>query len=199
VLFAFLLVLHDLAPELVRADTWSSRISEFLADRQNGSFQNQQAKIAIANGEWFGRGPGNSIQRNYLPTPYADFIYAVICEEWGLIGGFVILGLYVMLFFRATRLVTISEKSFGAMVAIGLSFNIVLQALANMAVSVHLVPVGGLTLPMVSWGGTSVLFTCIFFGIILSVSRYIEAAAARAAIASEQKTSGKAAKEGGGS
>jgi cell division protein FtsW len=191
VLFAGLIVLHDVAPNMVRSDTWSTRISEFLADRQEGSFQNQQAKIAIANGEWFGKGPGNSIQRNYLPTPYADFIYAVICEEWGLIGGFVILGLYVMLFFRVTRLATISEKSFGAMVAIGLSFNIVLQALSNMAVSVHLVPVGGLTLPMVSWGGTSVLFTCIFFGIILSVSRYIEAAAERATIASEQKPAGK--------
>ncbi len=188
VLFAGLLVIHDLAPDLVRADTWSTRISEFMADRQDGSFQNQQAKIAIANGEWFGKGPGNSIQRNYLPTPYADFIYAVICEEWGLIGGFVILCLYVMLFFRATRLATISEKSFGAMVAIGLSFNIVLQALANMAVSVHLVPVGGLTLPMVSWGGTSVLFTCIFFGIILSASRYIEEAAARSALAHDKKS-----------
>lgn len=191
VMFAGLLVLHDLAPQLVRSETWASRISEFMADRQDGSFQNQQAKIAIANGEWFGKGPGNSIQRNYLPTPYADFIYAVICEEWGLIGGFVILSLYVLLFFRTTRLVTISEKSFGAMVAIGLSFNIVLQALANMAVSVHLVPVGGLTLPIVSWGGTSVLFTCIFFGIILSVSKYIEAAAEKANLANMQNPPGK--------
>lgn len=179
VLFAALIVLWKFAPEVVRVDTWTTRISEFLSDREGGSFQNQQAKIAIANGEIFGRGPGNSIQRNYLPTPYADFIYAVFCEEYGLIGSFFLLGLYVLLFFRVTRLVTISEKSFGAMVAIGLSLNIVIQALANMAIAVHLVPVGGLTLPMVSWGGTSVLFSCLFFGIILSVSRYIEEIAER--------------------
>ncbi len=184
VLFAFLIVVHKFAPDVVRVDTWISRVQDFW-NNPEGSFQNQQAKIAIANGEWIGSGPGNSIQRNYLPTPYADFIFAVFCEEYGLIGSFLLLSLYVMLFFRVTRLVTISEKSFGAMVALGLSLNIVVQALANMAISVHLVPVGGLTLPMVSWGGTSVLFTCIFFGIILSVSRYIEAAAAQSALATE--------------
>jgi cell division protein FtsW len=174
VLFAGLIVLWQFAPDIVRVDTWSTRISEFLSDRAEGSFQNQQAKIAIANGELFGLGPGNSIQRNYLPTPYADFIYAVFTEEYGLIGSMFLLSLYVLLFFRVTRLVTISEKSFGAMVAVGLSLNIVIQALCNMGIATHLLPVGGLTLPMVSWGGTSVLFTCLFFGIILSVSRYIE-------------------------
>lgn len=184
VAFAFLLVIHQFAPHLVRVDTWISRVQEWMGSSE-GSFQNQQAKIAIANGEFFGSGPGNSIQRNYLPTPYADFIFAVFCEEYGLVGSFILLSLYVMLFFRVTRLVTISEKSFGAMVAVGLSLNIVIQALANMAISVHLVPVGGLTLPMVSWGGTSMLFSCIFFGIILSVSRYIEAAAAQSALATE--------------
>lgn len=187
VAFAFLLVIHKFAPEAVRVDTWISRVSDWVGSDE-GSFQNQQAKIAIANGEFIGRGPGNSIQRNYLPTPYADFIFAVFCEEYGLIGSFLLIGLYVMLFFRVTRLVTISEKSFGAMVAVGLSLNIVIQALANMAISVHLVPVGGLTLPMVSWGGTSVLFTCLFFGIILSVSRYIEQAAAQSALATEAST-----------
>jgi cell division protein FtsW len=180
--FAVLLAIYQVAPDLVRVDTWVSRITEWW-NNPDGGFQNQQAKIAIANGEIFGMGPGNSIQRNYLPTPYADFIFAVFCEEYGLVGSFLLLGLYVMLFFRVTRLVTISEKSFGAMVAVGLSLNIVIQALANMAISVHLVPVGGLTLPMVSWGGTSVLFTCLFFGIILSVSRYIEQAAAQTALA----------------
>lgn len=182
VAFAFLLVIHQFAPHAVRVDTWITRVQEFMGS-SDGAFQNQQAKIAIANGEFFGMGPGNSIQRNYLPTPYADFIFAVFAEEYGLVGSFILLGLYVMLFFRVTRLVTISEKSFGAMVAIGLSLNIVIQALANMAISVHLVPVGGLTLPMVSWGGTSLLFTCVFFGIILSVSRYIEQAAAQSALA----------------
>ena len=175
VVFAGLIVMAEFAPDIIRLETWTSRIQEFMADRVDGSFQNQQAKIAIANGEWFGVGPGNSIQRNYLPTPYADFIYAVIAEEWGLIGATLILLLYVLLFFRTTRLVTISEKSFGAMVAVGLSLNIVISAMANMAIATHLIPVSGLTLPMVSWGGTSVLFNCLFFGIILSVSRNIEA------------------------
>jgi cell division protein FtsW len=177
VMFSLLILVWQFAPELVRVDTWTTRVSDFLQDRSEGTFQNQQAKIAIANGEFFGRGPGNSIQRNYLPTPYADFIYAVFCEEYGLFGGLILLSLYVLLFFRATALVTKSEKSFGAMVAMGLTLNIVIQALANMAISVHLVPVGGLTLPLVSWGGTSAIFSCVFFGIILSVSRYIEQAA----------------------
>ena len=181
VVFACLIVVAILVPDLsiIRMETWVSRISEFMNPTQGGSFQIDQAKIAIANGEVFGLGPGNSIQRNYLPTPYADFIYAIICEEYGMVGAFVILTLYVSLFFRTTRLVTISEKSFGAIVAIGLSLNIVIQALANMAIATNLTPVSGLTLPMVSWGGTSVLFTCLFFGIILSVSSHIEMAVAR--------------------
>lgn len=200
VLFAFLIVIAQLFPDadIVRLETWTSRIAEFMSDPVDGSFQNQQAKIAIANGELFGLGPGNSIQRNYLPTPYADFIYAVICEEYGLIGAFLILGLYVLLFFRTTRLVTLSEKSFGAMVAIGLSLNIVIQALANMAIATHLTPVSGLTLPMVSWGGTSVLFTCLFFGIILSVSRQVEQANERLATANAaEKTVEKKKQESG--
>lgn len=198
VLFAGLVVLHKFIPDMIRLDTWITRISEFMSDRSEGSFQNQQAKIAIANGEFFGKGPGNSIQRNYLPTPYADFIYAVICEEYGLFGAFLILGLYVMLFFRATRLVTISEKSFGAMVAVGLSLNIVIQALANMGIATHLLPVGGLTLPMVSWGGTSVLFTCLFFGIILSVSRHIEQASNQQSAEADTSSSQPQAPQGGG-
>lgn len=185
VVFAGLIVAAQLFPDLgvIRLETWVSRMSEFMNPTQGGDFQVQQAKIAIASGEIFGTGPGNSIQRNYLPTPYADFIYAIICEEYGLIGAFLMLSLYVMLFFRTTRLVTISEKSFGAIAAIGLSLNIVIQALANMAIATNLTPVSGLTLPMVSWGGTSVLFTCLFFGIILSVSSNIEEASARNATA----------------
>ncbi len=199
VVFAGLIVIAQMYPEsdIIRLETWTSRISDFMTGSVDGSFQNQQAKIAIANGEIFGNGPGNSIQRNYLPTPYADFIYAIICEEYGLIGAFLILALYVLLFFRTTRLVTISEKSFGAMVAVGLSLNIVIQALANMAIATNLTPVSGLTLPMVSWGGTSVLFTCIFFGIILSVSSHIEQASERMAAAddSDSKSSGQAAEK----
>jgi len=175
VLFAFLIVLAKFPgfEEVIRVDTWIQRTGDFVVDT-NGGYQLQQSKIAIANGEWFGVGPGNSTQRNFLPSPYSDFIYSIICEEYGLLGGFVIVTLYVMLFFRTASIVTKSPKAFGAMLAIGLSLSLVIQALANIAVSVHLVPVTGLTLPLLSMGGTSLLFTCISFGMILSVSRYIE-------------------------
>jgi len=135
-----------------------------------------QSKIAIAEGGWFGVGPGESFQRNYLPYCYADFIYAIICEEYGLVGGIFVLALYLMLLVRCIRLVTRCPKAFGAILAMGLCLNIVIQAFANIAVSVELVPVTGLTLPLVSMGGTSILFTCMSLGIILSVSRYIEEA-----------------------
>lgn len=174
VVFSFLVTLGIMIPEFgVRTETWSNRLSSFLSKTES-VYQADQAKIAIANGEIFGSGPGNSTQRNFLPYAYADFIYAIICEEYGLIGGFILLGLYVLLLFRATALVTKSEKSFGAMTAIGLSLVLVIQALINMAVSVELVPVTGLNMPMIGLGGSSLLMTCISFGIILSVSKYIE-------------------------
>lgn len=159
--------------DLVRVDTWMSRINQFLNDA-DGGYQIQQAKVAIAKGGWFGVGPGQSMQNTYLPYAYADFIYAIICEEYGLIGGGLVVLLYLTLAFRCIRLVTRSPKTFGSMLALGLCLSLVIQAFANIAVSVHLVPVTGLTLPLISMGGTSVLFTCISFGIILSVSKYIE-------------------------
>lgn len=161
-------------PEYVRVETWMSRVHEFLYS--DGEYQVQQSKIAIASGEWFGVGPGNSIQRNILPYAYADFIYAIICEEYGLIGGFAIIGLFLWLLLRSVRLVTRSPKTFGAILAMGLTLNIVVQAFANIAVSVQLVPATGLTFPLISMGGTSFLFTCISLGIILSVSRFVEEA-----------------------
>jgi cell division protein FtsW len=121
-----------------------------------------------------GVGPGNSTQRNFLPAAYADYIYAIICEEYGLFGAVGIVILYLWLLFRVSRIVMRSPKAFGAMLAMGLILNLVVQAFANMAVSVNLVPVTGLTLPLVSMGGTSVLFTSVAFGIIMSVSKYIE-------------------------
>ena len=176
VAFACLIIAGEFLPEDIRVDTWTARVKDFMTDA-DGGYQVAQAKIAIAQGELSGLGPGNSIQRNYLPAPYSDFVYAIIIEEYGLIlGGLGVLGLYVLLFFRCVRMVTKSAKTFGAMVALGISLNIVLQALANMAVSVNLVPVTGLTLPMISMGGTSILFSSIAFGIILSVSRFIEKA-----------------------
>lgn len=172
-LLSLLIVIGTFVPEMVRVSTWISRVREFFYDT-DGGYQIQQAKIAISQGEWFGVGPGNSVQRNFLPYPYADFIYAIICEEYGLFGGFTIIALYFLLIWRSTAIVTKSPKAFGAMLAIGLGLNIAVPAFANIAVSLDLVPVTGLTLPMVSMGGTSLLFTCISFGIILSVSKYVE-------------------------
>lgn len=173
VVFAMLVLLGEFFPEFIRSETWVNRMRDFV-EKPDGGYQVQQAKIAMANGGWFGLGPGNSIQRNYLPSPYSDFIYAILVEEYGILFGFLLIALYALLFFRATRLVTKSPKAFGAMLVIGLSISLVLQAFINIAVSVHLVPVTGVTLPMISMGGTSILFTCISFGIILSVSKYIE-------------------------
>lgn len=174
VAFALLYALGGFYPEFVRSATWVNRVRDF-ADNPNQIHQVVQAKMAIANGEWFGMGPGNSIQRNFLPSSHADFIYAIIIEEYGIVGGAILIFLYVFLFFRVTRMVTKSPKAFGAMVAMGLSILLVIQAFINIAVAVNLVPVTGLTLPMISQGGTSIVFTCISFGIILSVSKYIDA------------------------
>jgi cell division protein FtsW len=173
VVFALLLVIGEFFPEMVRVETWVSRVKDYIYN-PDGGYQVQQAKIAIANGGLVGVGPGNSISRNFLPYVYADFIYPLICEEYGIIGGLVILILYCGLFFRTVGLVTRSPKAFGAFLAIGLSLSLTIQALANMAVSVHLVPATGLTLPLISMGGTSIIFTSIALGMILSVSKYIE-------------------------
>jgi len=159
-------------PDHFRTETWEKRVDKFLYS--DGDFQVVQSKIAIAEGGMLGVGPGNSVQRNLLPYAYADFIYAIICEEYGFIGGGMILLMYLWLLIRTVSLVTRCPKTFGAMLAMGLTLNIVITAFANIAVSVQLVPATGLTLPMISMGGTSFLFTCISFGIILSVSRFVE-------------------------
>lgn len=174
IMMAILIFLGKYIPAFGRVDTWISRVNEFITS-SDGGYQVQQSKMAIAEGSWTGLGPGNSIQRNYLPFAYADFIYAIIIEEYGLIlGGMGILILYLWFFYRCIRIISRSKKTFGAMLAIGLGLHITIQALANMAVSVNLVPVTGLTLPLVSAGGTSLIFTCMMIGIILSVSRHIE-------------------------
>lgn len=172
--FAGVWILGEQFPEIIRVNTWDTRISNFFAGKDVD--QMVQTKIAIAEGGWFGVGPGESFQRNYLTYCYADFIYAIICEEYGLVGGIVILGLYLWLLVRCIGLVTRCPKAFGAILAMGLCLNIVIQAFANIAVSVQLVPPTGLTLPLISMGGTSILFTCMSLGIILSVSRYVEEA-----------------------
>jgi cell division protein FtsW len=137
-------------------------------------YQTNQAKIAIAKGGFMGVGPGNSEQRNFLPQAYNDFIYAIIIEEYGLIGGSFIIFIYLVFLFRSIRLFKRCPYAFGAFLALGLSFTLAIQAMANMAVNVNLFPVTGVTLPLVSMGGSSFLFTCLSIGIILSVARNVE-------------------------
>ncbi|MCO6499501.1 MAG: FtsW/RodA/SpoVE family cell cycle protein [Vicingus serpentipes] len=170
-----MLLIAKAKPELLpRMDTWVKRIESFSSGEREGNYQADQAKIAIATGGIFGKGPGGSTQRNFLPHPYSDFIYAIIIEEYGLIGGVAVLILYLILFFRGIRTAQKSEKTFGALMAIGLSFSLVFQAMINMAVAVNLFPVTGQPLPLVSMGGTSIWFTCLAIGIILSVSAKTE-------------------------
>jgi cell division protein FtsW len=162
----------------VRVDTWISRVETFVyggkEDNDDNNYQTNQAKIAIAKGGILGLGPGNSQQRNFLPHPYSDFIYAIIIEEYGLIGGAFIVFIYLVFLLRSIRIFRRCPFAFGAFLALGLSFTLVIQALANMAVNVNLFPVTGVTLPLVSMGGSSFLFTCLAIGIILSVARNSE-------------------------
>ncbi|MBU3713946.1 MAG: cell division protein FtsW [Ferruginibacter sp.] len=163
-----------------RIPTWISRIQTFIYSSKNDdndkSYQINQAKIAIANGGIFGSGPGNSKQRNYLPHCYSDFIYVIIIEEYGLIGAGFILFLYLMFLFRCIRIFRKSPYAFGAFLALALGFTLVIQAFMNMGVNVGLFPNTGVTLPLISMGGSSILFTCFSIGIILSVARNVEKA-----------------------
>jgi cell division protein FtsW len=162
----------------VRVDTWINRVETFMyggkEDNDDNNYQTNQAKIAIAKGGYVGLGPGNSQARNFLPHPYSDFIFAIIIEEYGLIGGAFIVFIYLIFLLRSIRIFRRCPFAFGAFLALGLSFTLVIQALANMAVNVNLFPVTGVTLPLVSMGGSSFLFTCLAIGIILSVGRNVE-------------------------
>lgn len=157
-----------------RGTTWVSRIDHFLnkdkAD-SDATYQIDQSKIAIVQGGVFGKSPGKSTQRNFLPHPYSDFIFAIIIEEYGLVGGTFLVILYLTLFLRVIRVSSRCKGNFGTLLSIGIGFSLVFQALINMAVAVNLFPVTGQTLPLVSMGGTSIWFTSISLGIILSVSR----------------------------
>jgi cell division protein FtsW len=161
-----------------RADTWINRVEGFMYGSKQSidddTYQVTQAKIAIAKGGLVGVGPGNSTQRDFLPQAYNDFIYPIIMEEYGLIGGAFILFIYLVFLWRSIRIFKRCPYAFGAFLALGLSFTLVIQAVANMAVSVNLFPVTGVTLPLVSMGGSSFLFTCFAIGIILSVARNVE-------------------------
>ena len=163
-----------------RVPTWIGRIQTFVysnkEDNNEKLYQINQAKIAIASGGWFGRGPGNSNARNFLPHSYSDFIFAIILEEYGLIGGTFIVGIYLLFLYRCIRLYRKCPYAFGAFLALALSFTLVIQAIANMGVNVNVFPNTGVTLPLVSMGGSSFLFTCLSIGIILSVARNVEQA-----------------------
>ncbi|HEA19996.1 MAG TPA: cell division protein FtsW [Pricia antarctica] len=154
-----------------RVDTWSSRIENFADNRDTeADYQIERAKIAIATGGVMGKGAGKSIQKNFLPQSSSDFIYAIIVEEYGLVGGFTLMFFYLLFLFRIIIVAHASTSVFGKLVALGVGLPIIFQALLNMAVAVELFPVTGQTLPLISSGGTSSWMTCLAIGIILSVS-----------------------------
>lgn len=155
-----------------RIGTWKARIENFSSPDSEGNYQAEQAKIAIANGGLIGMGPGKSEQRNFLPHPYSDFIFAIILEEGGIIFGSFVVLLYLILFLRVIRMVKYSPQSFATFLAVGCMLMLLFQAFINMAVAVNLFPVTGQALPLVSMGGTSIWFTSIAIGMILCVSRY---------------------------
>ena len=172
ILFFFILTtmaFPNLMPN--RVDTWNSRISSFVgSDVSQEDYQIEKAKIAIASGGVKGLGPGKSIQKNFLPQSSSDFIFAIIIEEYGLIGGMFLLILYLWLLFRIVIVAQKSDSVFGKLLAISVGIPIIFQALVNMGVAVQLFPVTGQTLPLISSGGTSIWVTCLALGIVLSVS-----------------------------
>ncbi len=171
IFIAFLVMIILNFPDAIpRGRTWKARIENFSKGDSESNFQAEQAKIAIARGI-VPQGPGNSISRNFLPQASSDFIFAILIEEWGIITAISIIFLYVVLLFRGVRIANNSERTFGSLLAIGLTFSLVFQAMINMAVAVNLFPVTGQPLPLISMGGTSIWFTSISLGIILSVSR----------------------------
>lgn len=156
-----------------RIATWKSRITNFESGESSGNYQVEHAMMAIKAGGLLPHGPGTGDSRNYLPNAYNDMIFAFIIEEYGLIlGGCGIILLYLIFGYRSLRIMRLCERDFGALVVAGLCFLILIQAFTNMAVAVNLFPVTGQVLPLVSWGGTSVWFTCLSVGIILGISRF---------------------------
>jgi len=174
-LVLLMFIIAEVSGMEMRTETWTNRIVHFFnKDDAELPYQVQQANIAIAGGGVLGKGPGNSTQRNFLPHAYSDYIYATIIEEYGIFGAFLILTAYLLLLLRCIRIYRRCPYAFGAFLALGLSVTLVIQALTNMAVNVGLFPVTGVTLPMVSMGGSSVIFTSLAIGIILSVARNVE-------------------------
>lgn len=190
-LFVFLMFSVDMSKfdSGSRMPTWKKRIETYLGKDEDGNsgYQQMQSKIAIATGGIFGKGPGNSTQRNFLPHPYSDFIFAIIVEEYGLFGGLIVISCYIVLIFRCLKIVVDSQRSFAALAVLGIGFSMSFQAFVHMGVSIGKLPVTGLTLPLVSMGGTSLILNSIAFGLILGISKHIQ----------EEKEASKAATEGG--
>jgi len=159
-----------------RSQTWVNRVKNFSQDKSinnDAFYQVAHAKIAIVNGGIKGRGPGKSTQRNVLPLPNSDYVYAILIEEWGVLGGLSVVFAYVVLLLRGKRIFNLASDPLAAYLGAGLSISLVLQAFINMAVAVDFFPVTGQTLPLISMGGVSVIFTCLSLGIILSASKEI--------------------------
>jgi cell division protein FtsW len=155
-----------------RVDTWMNRIENFTSNKPDEDvYQIEKAKIAIASGGFEGLGPGKSVQKNFLPQSSSDFIYAIIVEEYGLVGGLSVMSIYLLLLFRFVVAAHKASTLFGKLVVVGLGFPIIFQAMTNMAVAVELLPVTGQTLPLISSGGSSIWMTCIALGIIIGVTK----------------------------
>lgn len=174
--FTLLVLISTAVPDLLpRIETWKGRIVNFQETNDEANYQIDHAMMAIQAGGILPKGPGHGDSRNYLPHPYSDMIYAFIIEEYGsILGGVGLLLLYLILLFRAIRIAGRCDRPFGALMVIGLTFSIVLQALINMGVAVKLIPVTGQPMPLVSMGGTSTWLTCLALGMILSVSRSVD-------------------------
>ena len=178
IIISLSLTIPSLQKTFPRAQTWVNRVNNFSQDKSlsnDANYQVTHAKIAIVNGGIKGRGPGKSTQRNVLPLPNSDYVYAILIEEWGALGGIAVVFAYIVLLLRGKRIFNLAPDPLAAYLGVGLSISLVFQAFINMAVAVDLFPVTGQTLPMISMGGVSVIFTCISFGIILSASKAINA------------------------
>ncbi|MDR7209358.1 FtsW/RodA/SpoVE family cell cycle protein [Flavobacterium piscis] len=175
VMFVFFLLMAKAFPDskfFTRVGTWGNRIENFTTDKPDeDDYQIEKAKTAIASGRLGGLGPGKSVQKNFLPQSSSDFIYAIIVEEYGLVGGLMVLILYLLLLFRFVIASHKANTLFGKLVVVGLGFPLIFQAMINMGVAVELLPVTGQTLPLISSGGSSIWMTCFALGIIISVTK----------------------------
>jgi cell division protein FtsW len=192
VFMLFFILLSKTFPEsqfFSRVGTWTSRMENFTTNKsEENNYQITKAKIAIASGKIYGLGPGKSVQKNFLPQSSSDFIYAIIVEEYGLIGGLGVLILYLLLFFRFVVAAHKANTMFGKLLVVGLGFPIIFQALINMCVAVELLPVTGQTLPLISSGGSSIWMTCAAIGIIISVTKKDEEIAQEQNEAAQRET-----------